>query len=160
VQITTDCGTNILMGVEKFENIECVANRLNTVFTNGWSETIAYNSEVNELDNSVNALISNIQHKAGIQKMLPVKIKTGSQTRAWRGLEDHFNKIMKNYKALASMDSFKKLVYRIDLDVLKNIHELIKMPMRMFDKFEKSDETSINAAVLVFFLIQKIILYK
>ncbi|MES1905818.1 MAG: hypothetical protein MHPSP_003120, partial [Paramarteilia canceri] len=103
--------------------------------------------EVNELENSVSALISNIQQKADIQKILPAMIKTGRQTIAWRGLEDRFNRIMKNHKALASMYSFKRLVYRIYIDAHKNILELIEMQIRMFEKLKKSDEPSRNAIV-------------
>ena len=134
----------------------CSAHRLNTIFTDTWKDSIADCQDIADLEKSINSLMTNIQHKADIQKLLPVKIKTGSQTRVWRGLKDRLERVLKDYDTLGGIDSVKKYIFRLDKQVLENMYNLIDKPIKMFDVLEKSDASSLNYVAPVFYGLKKL----
>lgn len=151
VNITTDCASNVLKAVQHMSSFKCACHRLNTTIKKAWEQCKDESGDLADLDRAVTSLITNIQHKADIQKQLPVKISTGSQTRAWRGLYEKFNRVFSSYKKLTVLDKVKKFAYQIDFDILKIATEFLKPFANFFDILEATKSPTFNLVVPSYF---------
>ena len=101
--ITTDCTSTMIKATEFMISYKCACHRLNTSIEKAFSEVKRNVHVIAQLDEAVSAVVTNIQHKADIQRLLQVKIKSGGQTRAWRGLFEKYNRVCQNYDRLTEI---------------------------------------------------------
>ena len=103
INITTDCGSNIMKAVSGFKSFKCMCHRLSTRIEDAWKKSLTMDTDLSCLDQASNAAINRLTHAVDIQKRLPVKVKPGSSTRAWRGLSYKFANILKAYDTLCDI---------------------------------------------------------
>ena len=72
--ITTDSGSSMLKATQGMNHYKCACHRLNTFIENAWAEFKCNISVISELDAAVSAVVTNVQHKADIQRNLNCKI--------------------------------------------------------------------------------------
>ena len=155
--IITDCGANMLSAVRNMNSIACACHRLSTSIETGWKKAILMNEELRLLNDSVNKVITSVNHKTDLQANFIRKIQQSSQTRAWRGLFSKFSQISVNYQILVEMSrTEKKLlnIIQIDYDKLNNVLDFLKKPNDAFDIFEQESVASINRVAPLYYELQ------
>ncbi|MEN2497673.1 MAG: hypothetical protein MHMPM18_002034 [Marteilia pararefringens] len=126
VFITTDSGANMLKAVKDFDSLRCLCHRLNSSINDGWKNALANNSDLNKLNESVPNLLNSLSHATDIQTKLPVKVKSGPHTRAWRGLITKFTSVQKSFDSLKErLDDTKNGTFTI----LTNKFLMIKLSL-------------------------------
>ena len=156
ITITTDSGANMLKAVEGMNNFRCLCHRLNTSISDGWSESMDENIDISNLNTAVTDLLNSLSKATDIQKKLPVKVKSGPHTRAWRGLITKFKSVSVSLETLKSAvdEKRKKYVYAIDKDHLESVCTLLLKFEPIFDLLEKSKEPSLNYAVTSYYAMK------
>lgn len=152
--ITTDCGSNMLSAVSEMQSYPCCCHRLSTVIEGGWKNTLAIEPELLEMYQSINKLITTVNHKSDIQCKLVVKMQDSNQTRAWRGLLKKLQQVLTNYEALEELSrTDRKLlpILTIDKTLLGNVVNFLTPIMAKFDVFEQESVPTINLIVPTYY---------
>lgn len=159
ITITTDCGSNILKAVEDYESIKCACHRLSTSINDAWGDCLIVSETLRALDSNCNTLMNSLSHSVDIQSKLPRKIKPGPRTRAWRGMIVKFESIAASHSKLCEIldPKRKKLIYLIDLELVKEVHSFLKKFEEIFDSLEKSCEPSINLVLPSYYSMVKML---
>ena len=155
LKITTDSGANILAAVNNFNGFRCACHRLSTCIEDAWKKSMV-DQGLSEINEYVNSLLKSIAHRTDFQRKLPKKVKTGSQTRAWRGLIHKLDRVHDCYDSLGDILASEKkgfMVFRIDKGLLKIVIDTLKPLEEVFNKLESTNEPNLNLVVPTYFIL-------
>lgn len=155
--IVTDCGANMIKGVNEMRGHPCACHRLSTSIEKAWNSCLKTNSYLSSLNNAVSQLITAVNHKTNVQQFLAKKIQNSSQTRAWRGLYNRFHQIMINYDKLVELsrsDRALLAVISIDYSALSILVKFLLITKESFDKFEMEKVPTLNLVAPLYYKMQ------
>ena len=160
--LTTDCGANILKATNNLLRLVCFCHRLNTVVKTSLKSLKNINNNYNNLVINCKILLRFVKKTGNIQNQLKTKIQPGSNTRPWRGKIQLFTTILNNiendnklYNILVDLKK-ASLIENINIILLKEIVEFLKLFTSIFDHLETSSAPSLNYVIPSYYVIKKL----
>ena len=152
-RIVTDSGANIKKSVnEKFEGYQCFAHRYNTSLETGFKLACSQDVILSEIESQVTRLICYV-NKADLNNGLPIRLKSGCQTRPWRHFFEKYNSICESYDALLEKlgDKQHKLNC-INKNLLFSMRDFFKIFKNIFDLIECVNSITAHLALPVYYV--------
>lgn len=98
-KIVTDSAANYIKAGKNFDHHVCMCHRLNTAIEKAYTKSLQTNTYLKSADEAITGVIG-YANRSNLQNKLPIKLKSGSQTRPWRRYSDRFKSIFESYEAL------------------------------------------------------------
>ena len=98
-KLVTDSAANYIKAGRNFDHHMCLCHKLNTAIEKGYNQSLQENVYLKGADEAITRVIGYV-NRANLQNKLPIKLKSGSQTRPWRRYSDRFNSVFSSYDAL------------------------------------------------------------
>ena len=111
-----------------------MCHRLNTAIEKAYTKSLQTNTYLKSADEAITGVIG-YANRSNLQNKLPIKLKSGSQTRPWRRYSDRFKSIFESYEALEQklpvffllnytsqfhLYQFKRLLKNIESQIFQN----------------------------------------